>query len=66
MKNEKNPLVQKCIDSTFVFFLRLREKISKNGRQARPALARAEGPLPHILKFYLTNAQNADMLSLRP
>ena len=34
--------------------------------QARPAFARAEGPLPHILKFYLTNAQNTDMLSLRP
>ena len=32
-------------------------KISKNGGQARPALARAEGPPPHSLKFCFINAQ---------
>ena len=57
MKNEKNPLVQGGIDSTFVFFLRLWEKLSRyGGAGLRPAQAR-DALVSHSLKFFLANAE---------
>ena len=65
MRNGNNLLVQGLIDNIFGCFVFVRKHF-KGWGQARPALARAEGPLPHILKFYRTNAKRTNMLSKPP